>query len=379
MDEIKMTALLKKLFFCLCLWANYVLANDGVFYATGNHLVPMYETDIAVTKEVLTMQKISNGLVKIVVYYEFFNPKSAKTVEVGFEAASPSGDVNGTPTKGQHPYMSEFTVKMNGQVLPYLVAIVSDSIYYKNGKFIEKNLAEVISHIDNPNEVDFNYVYHFKAYFQQGLNTITHTYLFQLSNSIEINYELPYILTAANRWANRQIDDFTLQVDMGSFSDFYIQNTFFEDINNWKIDGIGKKQMTALNTKQRHPATKNTSHFLIREGILTFKKKNFSPQREFNLFALQNFQSPIFDAKESVDLPFAIGVIEETVDSAKDEISLKILRNLPFARRGYLFKSIDIQQYYDKLTWYIPNPTYQAEFNKLTRIEQDWLKKIKKE
>ena len=35
-----------------------VKANDGVFYAQGNHLIPITETDISVKKEVLTINKV---------------------------------------------------------------------------------------------------------------------------------------------------------------------------------------------------------------------------------------------------------------------------------------------------------------------------------
>jgi hypothetical protein len=368
---------MKKLaFILLLLVVRLGYANDGAYYVSGNQLVPVYETDIAVAKEILSIQKLSNGFVRIVVNYEFFNPKSPKTIEVGFEARSPSGDVDGTPIKGRHPNISEFTVNMNGQDLPYLVAIVEDSLYYKNGKFVEKTLAEALKSIDNANEVNFNYVYHFKANFKQGLNKITHTYLFQLSSSVEMMYELPYILTAAKRWANRQIDDFTLKIDMGSFADFYIQNSFFDNAADWKIEGTGKKEFTGKKVKDDFSLTDNSTHFWLREGTLLFQKKNFAPQGEINLFCLQFFGTNPFNAKDK--LPLQIGAVEQYLTSAEDEAALKILRNLPFARRGYIFKTPDIQQYYEKMDWYMPNPSYQADLSKLTKIEQDWLKKISK-
>lgn len=36
-------------------------ANDGVFFVNGNHLVPVQETDIALTKEVLTISLCDDG------------------------------------------------------------------------------------------------------------------------------------------------------------------------------------------------------------------------------------------------------------------------------------------------------------------------------
>ena len=44
------------LVFC-CFTALFAHANDGVFYAEGNHLIPITETDIRVQKEVLTLNR----------------------------------------------------------------------------------------------------------------------------------------------------------------------------------------------------------------------------------------------------------------------------------------------------------------------------------
>jgi hypothetical protein len=68
-------------------------ANDGAYYVSGNHLIPMYESDIVVKKEILTIKRISDDNVTITVYYEFFNRKNSKQLDVGFEASSPEGDM----------------------------------------------------------------------------------------------------------------------------------------------------------------------------------------------------------------------------------------------------------------------------------------------
>src|SRR5688572_21677929 len=202
--------------------------NDGAFKAQGNQLIPMYETDISVKKEILTIKRITENQVAITVYYEFYNPKKSKELEVGFEAISPGGDVDARPVRGQHPYIRGFTVNINGQAIPFSVSIVKDSLYFKNGKFKSITLAQAQEESNNdPNYVDFFYVYHFRAQFKEGLNTIIHTYTADLSGSVAESYSFDYILSAAGRWANRQIDDFTLQIDMGQFQDFSIPNSFF--------------------------------------------------------------------------------------------------------------------------------------------------------
>ena len=101
------------------------LANDGTFRVNGNQLIPMYETDISVQKEILTIQRISPTRAQITVYYEFLNPKQEKTVEVGFEAFSPSGDVDHSPDESGQPFISHFTVNLNGVAVPWKVVIVT--------------------------------------------------------------------------------------------------------------------------------------------------------------------------------------------------------------------------------------------------------------
>ena len=48
-------------------------ANDGVFYVNGNHLVPVQETDIALSKEVLTISLCDDGYATVDVQYVLVN------------------------------------------------------------------------------------------------------------------------------------------------------------------------------------------------------------------------------------------------------------------------------------------------------------------
>ena len=76
-----------------CISAMFAYANDGAFYAEGNHLIPITETDIRVQKEVLTLNRVDDRI-EVTVYYEFFNPVGEKEVLVGFEAEEPSIPIN---------------------------------------------------------------------------------------------------------------------------------------------------------------------------------------------------------------------------------------------------------------------------------------------
>ena len=109
------------LFLCSC---GSIRANDGVFYVNGNHLVPIHETDIALTKEVLTIGLCDDGYARVDVQYELDNPGTAKTVVMGFEANAPYNDDVPFSPQGIHPYIADFTVNMNGEKLAYMNAVV---------------------------------------------------------------------------------------------------------------------------------------------------------------------------------------------------------------------------------------------------------------
>ena len=129
------------LFFFLLLFAG-AKANDGVFYASGNQLIPVTETDISVRKEVLTINRVGDRL-EVTVYYEFFNPTKPKDLLVGFEAEPPYDSyVDMAEVFPNHPHISNFTVAINGDRLGYEVAhVLYDDEdyrkldYFKNGQF----------------------------------------------------------------------------------------------------------------------------------------------------------------------------------------------------------------------------------------------------
>ena len=345
-------------------------ANDGAYYASGNQLIPISENDVSITKEILTLERrIVNDIeyVYVTVNYTFYNPNSEKTILVGFEAPSPAGDVNGFPKNGAHPYMSNFKAIMNGEVLKFETSMVNTENYYIDNRIDAKTEKEVIGDDFNANEPDFYYVYHFNATFKPGENKVIHTYRFEMSGSISENYSFDYILTAANRWANNQIDDFTLNIDMGPNQGFEIRNTFFKNENEWLLNN-GR----ALSTNN------NSLKFITNKNGITFKKKNFHPEGE--LF-IKSINGPMKEHYTSFDsnshnLPKKIN-LKNTGTNSVNEKSFKILKNLPFAIRGYVFKTELIQDYYLSQSWYQPKVEYKANLQSLLSEEKEWLKIVK--
>ena len=73
----------------------------------------------------------------------------------------------------------------------------------------------------------------------KNVRNIKHSYCYEASTSVANYYSFRYNLTPAIRWANRQIDDFTLILDIGDFEYFNLNKTFYNDKNDWIINGIG--------------------------------------------------------------------------------------------------------------------------------------------
>ena len=358
-----------------------VVANDGVYYANGNHLIPITETDISVRKEVLTITLV-NDQFHVDVYYEFYNPGKAKDLLVGFEAADPYPCYDpATYEKAlpNHPFIFDFTVEMNSKHLAYEVAHVDyfkPSLwkertglpeYYHNGSF---QTIDVRKQLDALRDSEYYanagicYAYHFQAHFQPGLNIIHHTYRYQASEVAGYSYYLPYVLTAANRWANHQIDDFTLILDMGDCQSFYLPANFFDSLSEWQILGAGRMNERPLNIYGMRP----TAMFHVRHGKILFHKTDFHPLGELDLYGYS--VDGIFDkCREGYidvwDVPF--GRDSFTADQRR------ILRNLPFAQRGYCFKNASIQAFYNSTDWYIPDSTYIPDLETLPPEERKWI------
>jgi len=319
----------------LLLWftlvSSFLYANDGGYTLSGNQLIPIKESEISIKKELLTITLLDNNILDVKVEYTFFNPSKPKEILVGFEASEPEGDVETEPVNGGHPYMKSFSILMNRKKLSYKVKI------------------------NNQNDSNVGYVYYFRAPFKKGINHITHHYTFEYSGGAGIDYEFDYILSAASRWGKGAIEDFTLIIDVGDFSEFQIVKSFFKKANEWQVDGSTEKCLSDYYNDK--PAIQ----FYVRKSPIIFKKKNFKIKGELFLISERYSRktSPyaeVFDYKK-VKLWFSKMWINDILP--KDRVSYKIYKNLPYAQRGYVFKDKDIQNYYEGLSWYKRTPSYK--------------------
>ena len=293
------------------LFATSIKANDAVFYMSGATLVPIKETDISISKEILTITVGKDDYATVDVYYEFYNPKKSKTVTMAFEAMAPSyGPIN---RDGNHPFIKDFTVQMNGSSLPFENALI-ESEYGKPTDYTPLTIGE--SDPDEEDEdgmpdgdyiydekqdkyVPFSYCYFFTANFKKGVNTVHHTYRYRMNQNIYAKYVIDYWLTPAARWAGGKIDDFTLRIKSERYGEeiCMVDSLFMGkpwDINSYQYFFYHDNPY-ALNGSK-------VEHFMLADlnpdKTLEWHSTDFVPSRNITIYPADYIKQEYFWSKE---------------------------------------------------------------------------------
>lgn len=365
--------------------ASSVMANDGVYYTAGNQLIPLAETDIQVKKEILTMTLTDSKDVLVDVYYEFLNPGNAsKTVLMGFEADPSYNDDYKFYPSGVHPHINGFTVEMNGAALKYKNAVCDvskaegfhplDANKYKLDD--ESNLTLVLKTQPEKAVEKYAYVYYFDATFKPGINKIHHTYRYTKSMTVGTLYEISYLLSPAARWANRQIDDFTLVIRADKTAKHFVVLS----------ETFGGTEFTVTEGKGK---IRRTSHydipcfeFSLRNGAVTLHKKNFRPDPDHELFVGSADYTVTFNETarfgafydRSSSLQLMLWDQSEHTQKISQALKKRIAKNLPFADRGHVFKDATLKKYFESLWWYMPDASYKDDTSDFTPSDWEYVK-----
>ncbi|HEX2900990.1 MAG TPA: YARHG domain-containing protein [Bacteroidia bacterium] len=337
-------------------------ANDGVFHAQGNHLVPVKETVVQLKKEILKLKRLDDYMA-VDVYFEFFNPGPEKTEIVGFVTPPAGGDVS--DSVAQHPQIRGFSAVVNGQSLPFKIARMEDTGFQYMG-------GEELS--------GYDFVYYFDVKFKPGLNVIRHRYEFRGGGSVELEYDFGYRLTTGNTWANGEIGDFTLEIDMGERALFTLPWSFGTNDApaQWKLLGEGKMGKAADSIFESLFRS-----VYLRSGAVQLKALHFHPERDLGIngFNLINqayvWGRPDLSTEVYEWLPCVLfaGYDGECLGDATD-LQLRLMRNFLFAKYGLPFKSKDLTDYFGQFIWYDPIEGLTAEGIRLEDWEAESLKAI---
>ena len=428
--------------YILIFYSLFLYGNDSEYYTSGNQLVPLTSNNIRLDTEVLTIRRDDNnkGHFFIDVLYTLFNEGKSKNTLIGFEA--PIREDEGMPNTffynnynddkllsiekkaiqnniiGTHSDIKNFTILVNGKKSKYKVVSV-DKIKK------DENTSPLLS-----------YLYYFPVKLKKGKNILHQTYYFIGESDMYHRYIVSYILETAKRWKGGKIGDFKLILDMGEYENFIVSTSFYKDKNYWSLED-GEMSYVEANASSYTGLMEDNSYykFHIRTGKAIFHKKNFIPNSAIFLGAELKYNNIIFDYKDnsnllnfslSISMPFitkdinslkilqALGFARKGLifndiilstyyksldwyipkiddknsiilaDKDKKNIYIikkykyKILRNLPFAKRGYLFKDINLNIYYKTYPWYKQNKLYISSLNDLTTKEKLWRSKVLK-
>lgn len=356
-------------------------ANDGVYYTSGNQLVPLAETTISVSKEILTISILDNGQAQVDVYYEFLNPNATpKTLLMGFEADPSYNDDYKFHPNGKHPHIHNFTVEMNGQKITHKNAVSALD------KFAPLNTAQwqldddmglmLVNKKTHQTLQDYAYVYYFNATFQPGINRIHHTYTYTMSETVGTSYEIPYKLSPAGRWAGGKIGDFTLIIRADKTAKhFLVGRDALAGLEPQVVEGAGKMRKTSHYEINFHEVS-------LRNGAIKFHTTDFRPNPENELIiwsanVMTSFNpdaifGQYYDRSSRLEL-----YMYEEVEGEKNqspEFIKRIAHNLPYANRGRVFHNPEVKKYIESLWWYMPDPNYKDDTSDFTKIDWEYIR-----
>ena len=376
----------------LCALCINTYANDGGYFVSGNHLIPISNTDIKIAKEVLTI-KLSDTTeyTYVDVDYTFVNNSSKpKTVKMGFEAEIE--DLYKLPEEGVkgHPYIYDFTVELNGKHVNHTNEFAfysnSEGLDYKNfpvdkTKWIlggdeyedDGGWDRGLMNVKTKEFYAYAHVYYFEATFQPGKNKIHHTYKYLAGLGQYDVFTIKYWLKPAMRWNGSKIDDFTLRISAENTAKYFTLSGPFDKGSFRFASGTGKTR-----------TSKYGREFVIRNGVLEYNCKNFEPKEDLLIKSMDNNickdeqgnskdhkLGEFYDRSYYYWMPIIYGNV--------DDWGNRILRNLPYASRGYVFKDKKLADYFSQFFWYMPDPSWTPSQADFTEWERNFVKSFSKQ
>jgi hypothetical protein len=358
---------------CGFILVNSALANDGTFYVSGNTLIPLQETSVSLKREILKFYVKDFRWLSVEVDFEFYNPGREKKVTVGFVTPPAVGDLVEKDEK--HPRIKDFTVTVNGENLPFEI----------------KKMKETSFSMEKLKIYGEDFVYYFPVTFKTGLNKIRHTYQYEGGSSVELQRVFDYQITTGKRWANKQIDDFELQIhlDHGIFA---VPASFVKGRPaNWQIVGDGVMTRTATRWLFEDSPLVKLAH--LNRGYLLLREKNFRPAKdiflgEYNwpagwITKMCKTRAKCPDVEKTRDMVgyFTLNPNPNPKEEYLSELTrdeLKIIRNFAYAARGYNFTDKMLADFYSQFFWYKPDRNLKTEDIKLNDNETLFIAKVKR-
>lgn len=331
----------------------FAISDDGAFISQGESLIPFFPTDIELKKQFLSLNLKDMGKMNVYVEFEFLNSGDEKELTVGFITPpinlEEEADSLGNPNY-RKPEIKNFRVFINDAEFGYSVNQLENLGFNSLKDFYNTK----------------NYVYYFTAFFNKGKTVIKHTYTIS-ENITGAGNLFEYVLSTGTYWANNEIEDFKLEINMGCDAAFEVPAFLESDgkLDYWEIEGIGKRK--TVNDK--------FLNVYMKGGKLIYTKKNFIPDVELYI----KYIYPLGYGNSIYDIDYDLYLIPEKELQKMSYEDLYILRNKFFALGGYKFKSNELYKYYDQFLWYWPEETITSEnlFNTFPENIKTFIQSIK--
>jgi hypothetical protein len=356
--------------FFLVLISTSLFADEAILYSEGGQLIPVKETSIEMQKEILYFKRVQNGF-EVSVYFEFYNPGEARDETVGFITPpwltyeQTQYDVE---TDNKHPYIDNFMVQANGEILPYKVKCLENSGF--SLQYLEAEAKD--------------YIYYMQMHFKPGINIIHNHYIFH-GYEYHGTYGFDYRLTTGKMWAKDAIGDIEIIIEA---PDTYLEvpETFMKNKApaNWILEGIGQFAGNGL---------KLSGNVFLKNGLLKCHFTNFSPDYDLH-FEIP----PMFDQVEDITKTNPALSLDDDVlnfvyfndEGSSDTLWMEgatrlgddwiqVLINFIYARHGFKIANTGAAAVFTSMPWYIPDPALKASEISFSKLEKIMLNTLSKE
>ena len=352
-------------------------ANDYEVYVNGSSLEPAEADDvnIEVKEEILTIRLGDDDKAYVDVDYTFYNHGEKTDMLVAFVANFPYNvgpAIDSINLFDGSPYIHDFTVEMNGDSLPVKTFVKDlpqnfkpELLVYDYGDFIYNG-----KHL-------WQYLYTFHAIFVKGENKIHHTYSYDLLPSNFSLWNLEYELSPASHWKGGKIGKFTLRVECPNTAKHFRVDC--EDLNGTYpifTKGVGKYKHDTWYCEPEKSLT-----ISMRDAVAQWTMYNYSPKKRLDIYAVAStynldIYNDFMTADCHINVPYGYTYDRnprfEPIDGNLKGQS-RILRNIPYAHRGYIFKTKSMKKVFEKLWWYIPDSTYVPDMSDFTKKEIEFI------
>ena len=121
----------------------------------------------------------------------------------------------------------------------------------------------------------------------------------------------------------------------------------------------------------------------LRDGVIEWHKTDFHPTENLKICSADNLMYAV--TSESLEIVYGklgeyydrsgmIPIMLQNPDVGPTAWEKRLLRNLPYANRGYVFKNAELKAFFEKQWWYMPDPSWEPSTKDFTEFEQGLLK-----